>query len=248
MVTTSGDLNHLQNIPIDCACVIHGTGYKWQYVDKLYNMLTRNLTREVRLHVYTETERVVPAPYIKHELVDWGISGARKSWWYKLQLFNPNNFAGPLMYFDLDTVIVDNIDWIWQLPLRYFWTLQDFKYLWRSTHQGINSSIMWWDTRNFAYIFKNFNVKNLSFTLKQYPGDQDYLTREIDNKYLRFMPQNRISSWRWQCLDGGYNFKQRIYYQPGTGTQINKDTSVLIFHGSPKPHQVTDSIIEQHWK
>jgi hypothetical protein len=32
----------------DCACVIHGTGYDWQYVEKLYNMLSRNLPNGIR--------------------------------------------------------------------------------------------------------------------------------------------------------------------------------------------------------
>jgi hypothetical protein len=72
------------NQVIDCACVIHGTGYDWIYVEQLRNMLSRNLSREVRLHVYTEASRSVPAPYIKHELTDWGISGPKRSWWYKI--------------------------------------------------------------------------------------------------------------------------------------------------------------------
>ena len=88
--------------PINCACLIHGTGYDWTYVDRLYNMLSRHLTRQVILHVYTEEERTIPAPYIKHGLVDWGIGGPKKSWWYKLQLFNSEHYSGPLLYFDLE--------------------------------------------------------------------------------------------------------------------------------------------------
>jgi hypothetical protein len=33
--------------PVDCACVIHGAGYDFTYVDRLYNMLARHLTRGV---------------------------------------------------------------------------------------------------------------------------------------------------------------------------------------------------------
>ena len=125
--------------PIDCACVIHGSLYDWKYVDKLYNMLTRHLTRTVRLHVYTEAGRSVPSPYIKHELIDWKISGPKQSWWYKVQLFNSEHHRGSLLYLDLDTVITKNIDWIWQLKTRHFWAVKDFKYLWRPAFQSINS-------------------------------------------------------------------------------------------------------------
>jgi hypothetical protein len=244
------DTNLAQSPPtvIHCACVIHGETYSWNYVERLYNMLDRNLSADIVLHVYTEAHRSVPAPMIKHELTDWGISGPRKSWWYKIQLFNSMHYSGPLLYFDLDTVIVDNIDWICNLPLRYFWTLKDFKYLWRPSHQGINSSVMWWDTRSFDHVWKNFRVKDLDRIVKQYHGDQDYLTQEISNKNLRFIDSERVKSWRWQCLHGGYNFQQRTYQNPNSGTQISKQTSVLIFHGKPKPDQITDPAVLCHWR
>ena len=56
---------------IDCACVIHGSGYKWEYVEKLYNMLNRGLRNRMRLHVYTEADRPVPDHMVKHVLEDW---------------------------------------------------------------------------------------------------------------------------------------------------------------------------------
>lgn len=234
--------------PIDCACVIHGDAYSWTYVDRLYSMLNRHISSGITMHVYTEADRPVPAPMIKHELVDWGISGPRRGWWYKMQLFNSLHHAGPLLYFDLDTVIVGNIDWMCNLPLRYFWTVQDFKYLWRPTHQGINSSIMWWDTRNFDYIWKGFKQQDLDNLIKKHPGDQDYLNQSIENSKLRFFDPACIKSWRWQCLDGGYNFKQRAYQSPGTGTVLSKNTSVLVFHGKPKPADLRDPVIQSYWK
>ncbi len=233
---------------IDCACVIHGDVYTWTYVDRLYNMLNCHITPGVRLHVYTELGRYVPEPYIKHALVDWGISGPKKSWWYKMQLFNNQHHNGPLLYFDLDTVIVNNIDWIWQQDLNYLWTVRDFKYLWRSGHFGINSSIMWWDTNKFNYVWTAFANDNIQNIVRKYHGDQDYLTVTVSNNQYRFLDAQRIKSWRWQCLDGGYNFRKKVYHQPGTGTKLGHSDSVLIFHGKPKPEQVQDSVIQTHWK
>lgn len=75
-----------------CACVIHGNLYDWIYVERLYNMLKANCSREIILHVFTESGRSVPAPYVKHELQEWpGIAGPKKSWWYKMQMFNSKN-------------------------------------------------------------------------------------------------------------------------------------------------------------
>ena len=234
--------------PIDCACVIHGDAYAWTYVERLYNMLSRHVTPGIRLHVYTEAARPVPAPMIKHELIDWNIGGPKKSWWYKMQLFNTQHHSGPLLYFDLDTVIVDNIDWIWRQPTAYFWAVRDFKYLWRQTHTGMNSSIMWWNTQQYQQVWNSFISQDLQQVMQRYHGDQDYLAEVITPAQRRFFDINQIQSWRWQCLDGGYDFKRKKYHNPGTGTHVTSQTSVMIFHGKPKPENVTDQIILAHWQ
>lgn len=232
---------------IDCACVIHGTAYSWDYVEKLHSMLSRHLTPNVRLHVYTESSRPVPDTMIKHVLTDWSITRPGRGWWYKMQLFNPEHHAGPLLYFDLDTVIVNNIDWIWQQPPEYFRAPRDFKYLWRHNHTGINSSVMWWDTQKYQFVWHDFKQQNLDKLMIKYHGDQDYISSIIPENQRRFFDPARVVSWRWQCLDGGYNFTKRRHITPGTGTKIPNSTSILIFHGNPKPDQVVDSEVLAHW-
>jgi len=232
---------------IDCACVIHGDAYPWIYVERLYNMLNRHLSCGIRLHVYTELERPVPAPMIKHVLPAWGIHGPKRSWWYKINLFDTGQHAGPLLYFDLDTVIVANIDWICDLPLNYFWAVQDFKYLWRPNHLTINSSIMWWNTCQFDSVWTAFKQDNLSHIIKKYRGDQDYLNQVIDAKDVRFLDPARIKSWRWQCQDNGNSFRQPVFKSTNTTTLLEKDTDVLVFHGQPKPLDIQDPVLDLHW-
>ena len=234
---------------IDCACVIHGDVYDWEYVEKLHSMLQRNLTPRVRLHVYTEESRTVPEPYIKHALENWWyVKGPKRSWWYKMQMFNTEYHAGPLLYFDLDVVITGDIDWIWQKPLNYFWTLRDFKHLWRPTYYGSNSSVMWWDTTKFSKIWNNFKKENLTYLIKKYRGDQDYISDSISLAQRKFLDADRIKSWRWQAVDGGFDFSQRRYLEPGTGTKITESLSVLVFHGHPKPKDLQDQSVKQHWQ
>lgn len=233
---------------IDCACVIHGSAYSWDYVERLYSMLTRNITPDIRLHVYTEPDRPVPEPFIKHSLTDWQISGPKKSWWYKMQLFNAEHHNGPLMYFDLDVVITGNIDWIWQLSTQYFWSVRDFKYLWRPTSYSVNSSVMWWDTKQYHTVYEDFVKKQLTDVLKKYRGDQDYIGDHIGPELRRFFENDRMCSWRWQAFDGGYDFPNKMYRRPGTGATLGRRNSVVIFHGQPKPADVLDPVIQQHWK
>jgi len=233
--------------PVHCACLIHGTAYSWDYVDRLYNMLNRNLSQGIKLHVYTEPSRKVPDHMIKHELKDLGVAGPKKAWWYKLQLFNHKHYQGPLLYFDLDTVITDNIDWITHQSLEYFWAPRDFKRLWRPNYTGINSSVMWWHTSKFYDVWQTFHNQEFPLLQRRYPGDQDFLSDVIAQDRRRFLDERLIRSWKWECLDGGWDFKHRKHYDPNTGTRLD-GAGVLVFHGQPNPCQVQDPVVLQHWR
>lgn len=233
---------------IDCACVIHSDGYDWIYVDRLYNMLKRSLSNGIRMHVYTEANRKVPEPYIKHELKEWaGVSGPKKSWWYKMQLFNPENFSGDMLYFDLDTIILRSIDWLPVLSTEKFWTIKDFKYLQNDLVSEINSSVMWWNVERFAYVWEKFNQQDLKNIIRKYKGDQDFLHDTINYNNRRYFDTTQLKSYRWQVLDGGYDFEKRHYRQPGKGPFISGDTSIVVFHGQPKPHEIKHPEIVKLW-
>lgn len=233
---------------IDCACVIHGHKYDWIYVERLYNMLRRHLSMEIRFHVFTEHHRSVPPHMIKHCLEDWpGVSGPKKSWWYKMHLFNPAHHSGPLLYFDLDCVIVRSIDWIVAQTTEKFWTLRDFKYLQSSSINVMNSSVMWWNTMNFEHVWHRFNEQGVHSVIKRMLGDQDFLQQTIDHNQRRYLEDCRFQSYRWQVADGGWDFRYRRSKQPGAGSVISDDCSVIVFHGNPKPHEVQDPQIVQLW-
>lgn len=234
---------------IDCACVIHGTGYSWEYVDKLYNMLNRVHPKRIQLHVYTEASRPVPKHMIKHELEEWpGISGPKKSWWYKLQLFNRDLFNGTLLYFDLDTVIVREVDWVTKLDPKYLWGIRDFRYLQSPQKQNLNSSMMWFNVPEFAWLWDEFKQQNIESVMRKYHGDQDYIQDKLGVNRYRLLPDWQFQSWRWQCVDGGYDFPRRRHKTPGTGAKIEPSTSVLVFHGRPKPHEVNDKVVQDLWQ
>lgn len=233
--------------PLNVACVIHGNAYDWIYVDRLCNMVRRNLSLPIKFHVYTEKHRDVPNSMVKHVLPDFGLSGPKQSWWYKLEIFNTQHHSGPLLYLDLDLIITGSLDWITVLPLNYFWAIRDFRYLWRPGSRGLNSSIMWFDTRLYSYVYQTFLDNNLKELMKQYKGDQDFITDTVSYNEQKCFDTSKIKSWRWQVLDGGFDFAKRKHYLPGTGAQLDNLTSVVVFHGQPKPHNVSDSTMQKLW-
>lgn len=235
---------------VDVGCVLHGKGYDWTYVERLYNMITRHLPVPITFHVWTEHDRSVPAHMVKHCLQEWpGISGPKKSWWYKMQMFDPQHHDGDLLYFDLDTVIVSDLSWIVQETTDKFWILQDFRYLQnpRLTH-NVNSSVMWWNVPTWQSVWNEFSNRNLNEVVRCYHGDQDLINALIPPHRRQFLDTHRVCSWRWQANDGGWDFKTRRPRSPGMGCVIDKSVSVLVFHGKPKPHQVTDTFVVTNWR
>jgi hypothetical protein len=233
--------------PIDCACVIHSHGYDWQYVERLHSMLSRNLSRPVRFHVYTEPSRAVPDTMIKHELTEWpGIAGPKKSWWYKMQLFDSKLFSGQMLYLDLDVVIVGNLDWITQLPQRSFWAIHDFRRLWKPSSRTINSSVMYFDTQAYDYVWNKFQQRSLNTVIQHYKGDQDFITESIDPRHLRYFDTDRILSWRWQVINDGVVVRKKISNEQFNG-KLPENASVLIFHGNPKPHEINNVVTKKYW-
>lgn len=232
---------------IDCACVIHDTLYSWDYVEKLHRGLQRNLSIPVRMHVYTEAERDVPDTMIKHVLEEWpNVRGPKRSWWYKIQLFNTELFSGDLLYFDLDTVITGNLDWIWVLSTdQYFWALKDFQYLYRNVIK-INSSVMWFNNQLWKNVYKNLDLTKIRIANKHY-GDQDHIYANIPRHRVKFLDSHRVNSWRWQAHDGGWDFANKKHKNPGAGTKLEPDVSILVFHGNPKPHEIQDELTNKHW-
>jgi hypothetical protein len=112
----------------------------------------------------------------------------------------------------------------------------------------MNSSMMWFNVDRFAWIWDRFSQADFKAIIKSYPGDQDYIGAVLDVNQRRFADDFRFESFRWQCLDGGYDFARRRHLKPGTGVQIQSGTSVVVFHGNPKPHQTTDSVIREYWQ
>ena len=237
----------IQNNPVNCACVIHGDLYSWDYVEKLHSMLSRNFSVPVKLHVFTEATRSVPDHMVKHRLTPLpDIHARRRAWWYKMQMFNPEHVPGRLIYFDLDTVIVSNLDWMLSLDTRYFWAIHDYKRLWRQAWSGINSSVMVWDCQQYAHIWQHFS-HNLDNILSTHRGDQDYIGAQLAPNQKQFFDQHLIRSWRWEIKDGGFDIHSRTYRRPCAGSVLTPGCSVMVFHGNPKPHQVCDPVVSQYW-
>ena len=123
----------------------------------------------------------------------------------------------------------------------------DDRYLQKSTYQTINSSVMWFNVSEFSYVWDQFLKDGVDKVTKQFQGDQDYITKAVDVNKRRHFDDRCFESYRWQCVDGGYDFQYRKHKALNTGVRIAPETSVVVFHGKPKPHEVSDPQIVKLW-
>lgn len=107
--------------------------------------------------------------------------------------------------------------------------------------------MMYWDTEQYSYLWQEFRQQTLSDITRKYSGDQDWISAHLNPAQLRYFDYHAVKSWRWQIFDGGIDTATRRYHAPDQGCTLDPATAVVIFHGSPKPHEVTDPAIAQLW-
>lgn len=225
-------------------CLKHGTKYNYEYVNKLYNMCRRNSKLDFNFACITEDSnglnqniKVIPIPSTK-------LNG----WWYKPYVFSKDiPLEGTIVFMDLDLVIINNIDHLWSYEPDKFCIIRDFNRKNIPGYNKFNSSIFKFLKGSMNYVWENLTI-NLNQT-KQMHGDQDWIFRQVKSNYV-YWPDEWFQSYKWEVRsrqdiiieNNKRKFKNII------NPTISPSTSILVFHGDPKPEEVSDPIIVDNWR
>ena len=223
------------------ACVCYGNKYDVEYVQKLYNMVTRNTTHLINFYVFTdhvkmqkmvEGGRLYVKQFPEHDL---------DGWWNKMQLFHPDvQLPGTTLYMDLDVVITHNIDdFFTYKPEAKFVGMNDFNPV---TKQW-NSSIMRFDQSHWHdKLWRRFS-KDKSNLLRRFPGDQNLISDFIKKEPgCDSFPDSWTQSYKWYDRKGNRYSKQDMTYEH------NGESLVTVFHGQPNPHESEQDWVKNAWK
>jgi hypothetical protein len=220
---------------ITVACVWWGTLYPVKYVENLRNMVARNLTVPYEFVCITDRDDVpegvtkIPTPIANEVCQGKNHYGDGKGWWAKVGLHKPGLFgdAKRVLYFDLDLVIINNIDSLASVQEPYC-MIENFGP--NKAHSAHNSSVMvWTPSESEEAIYNKFTPQ----VTKELHGDQCWHWRVLHPNVHNY-PKNWVVSYK--------------YEKHPQWRHQDKDTKVIIFHGQPKPHQVKDPIIVNNWK
>ena len=226
-------------------CLKWGEKYSPQYVNVLYNMCKRHCTIPFDFVCLTEN----PTGLIKEIIVKPLPKDPLHGWWMKPFVFSQaNNFEGDVLFLDLDLVIYDNINKLWEYSESDFMIIRDFT---RSTNHNwnkFNSSVFKFTAKNYYWIWDDF-IKDYKKIIYKNHGDQDYLFTLLQAR-AKCWPDNWIQSYKWEMRDrndirviqGKRNFANV------KNPDIPTDGCIAVFHGEPNPHDVKDPWVIENWK
>lgn len=202
---------------INFICLKWGTKYPSKYVNILYNMVSRNLSKPFRFVCLTENDKGLDKNINALPLLcdHTKVTG----WWQKLSIFQNKvyDLSGPTIFLDLDLVIVNSLDCF----INYsgnFCIIQDWHFA-KKNVKMYNSSVFKFEIGSQTQLWEKF-IRNPETIVNKYPGDQDYITDEI--KDATYWPEKWCISYKWHQAWKGFD----------------DDTRVIVFHGRPNPDEV----------
>jgi hypothetical protein len=199
---------------LSVVCVQTGNylGRGAEYVKKLRRQVRKHLTLPHEFVVMTDD----PASFYPRMKCR---PSALPGWWEKLRLFKPGMFPeGRVIFFDLDTFIVGNIDDIASHESD-FSVLHDF---WRP--KGLGPAVMMWRSGWGADIWDAFVDGGQA--MRHANGDQGFL-EAFDGGRLR-----REATILQEAFPGRF-----VSYKTHCANGIPEGASVICFHGKPRPHE-----------
>jgi uncharacterized Rossmann fold enzyme len=199
------------------------------YVNRLFDGVRRNLQAGFpgKFVVFTDDPTGLDEG-IEARPLPGGLTG----WWNKLWLFSPEAFnpGERVLYFDLDTVMTGPLDAI----ATYDGPFAMLRDVYRPN--GLQSSVMAWEAGNWTQLFWS---RWSDYQHLPWPGgDQEYLEVQLHGSagiftaaILQDRFPNKLKSYKADCR-----------------ALIPRGTSVVFFHGHPRPHEVTSGWVPEVWK
>lgn len=233
---------------IKIACVLKSGGFNLEYVFKLLRAVERTVTQKHRFTVLSDLYMPPKGDPIRNDLedtdIDWRpLVDDLPGWWSKMELFR---IPGPVLYFDLDTVLTGNIDSLCDT----LQSLDDKMLMLRGfKHKDVASGIMAWDgdmswvtdkfleERHHAKFVEVKDALRMKIDNAMFRGDQEWLSH-------LFRSCNTSIVFAQDIIKGIYSYKNHVR-QDG----MPKNAKIICFHGRPRPHELIPppDWMKEHW-
>ncbi len=242
-----------ETMPVNIICMKWGTKYGSDYVNKLYGMVSRNLTIPFRFICFTEISTGIREEVEIRELPNLGLpDNIPERGWLKLATFQSPlaDLQGTALFLDLDVIIVDNIDAFFEYDAEFSICYDEKKKAERIGNSSVYRFEIGAHTDVLEYFQNNFEkIKNT------YRNEQAYLSDKINEKgMLKFWPKHWTPSFKYHCIP---KFPSNFWKSPN----LPVDSKIILFHGKPEPSEAERGIsgkwyrhfrpvqwISEHWQ
>ncbi|HET97966.1 MAG TPA: hypothetical protein ENN98_04625 [Desulfurivibrio alkaliphilus] len=211
-------------------CMKWGNKYSPEYVNILARMVRRNITPPYRFICLTddpagieEEVEIRPIPSFTEPAPEYY---RQCQAWRKLLLFEDPlyDLTGKILFFDLDVVIVGNID--------CFFAYADKLAIvenWSQPNRLIGqASAFCFEVGRYRELLSEYLI-HPDETARQYRTEQVYITRRLGRGNFEFFPAEWCRSFKFHCMPGGV---LNSFFTP---RQVGKEARVIVFHGNPNP-------------
>ena len=214
-----------------------GDKFPAEYVNRLYGMVSRNLSLPFRFVCFTEDNSGIRGEVEIQPLSELdlpvNLADAPERGWRKLTVFKKDfgGLSGKTLFLDLDVVIVDNID-------DFFMTKGDFLIAHdkkNPTKIEGNSSVFRFEIGQYPQILSYFE-KNSEQVKSEVRHEQAYLSREIHKLgKLKYWQDEWVPSFKYRCCPSWIKSWFKAPFIP-------QGAKVIIFHGLPNPPEAIKGI------
>ncbi len=191
-----------------------GGDFAPSHVDRIISQIKTHLTVPHEIFCLTD----IPGEYVPGITV-LPLLDNLPGWWSKIEVFR--SFTNAL-YFDLDTTILRNIDFLAPSPSSFV-ALQ-------TKHSGMGSGIMRW-SEDLSRLYKYF--KAYSGPIMQcYSWDQRYV--------YPWLVKHNLSITHFQTHFPGKLMSYKNDYLPLLEKKLKPKPSIIYFHGKPRPWDIQE--------
>jgi len=212
---------------VNVICMKWGDKYGPAYVNRLYGMVARNLSRPFRFVCFTENGEGVRPEVEIQPLPSLDLpSGLPERGWMKLATFQPGlgGLEGQTLFLDLDVVIVDSIDCFFDYAADFAIAFDQKK----EKERIGNSSVYRFEIGQYPDVLDYFR-ENFDRIREQFRNEQAYLSDRMNRKgVLTFWPKAWCPSFKYHCLPP---FPLNFWKEP----HIPEGARIILFHGLPEP-------------
>lgn len=215
-------------------CMKWGTAYDSEYVNKLYSMVSRNMTRPFRFICFTDIADGLNSNIEVFDLPPFESASLQTKGMYRKKTLCRSDLAPfkegeRFLYLDIDVVITSPMDEMFDyLPeedfiICYNWT--------RGNGTIGNSSVTMMRKGPLNYIAQDMEDDFLAVQAKFKTASQEYMSSKVIEKYgkLNFWPDDWCKSFPFHCMPPRHLRLFQTPKEPAAGTKI------ILFHGPVNP-------------